>query len=133
MRVAVTGSWRDEDATEWKLRDKDGFFTAVASLGAEIAKLGHRLVVATDSRQTADRAAVDGAERASGQGDLLYEPVVDLLRNSESWVAQALDERATFNARGLRVETIGFERFQRPARVLGACATAAKNVITPPK
>lgn len=96
MRVAITGSWRDEDATKWKLRDKEGFFTAVASLGEEIVKLGHRLVVATDSRHTADRAAVDGAERASGQVDLFYEPVVDLLRNDSEAFQELARRRPGF-------------------------------------
>jgi hypothetical protein len=81
MRVAITGSWRDKDAHDWKLRDKDGFFAAVADLGAALARLGHRLVVATDAPHTADRAAVDGAERATPSNGLSYEPVVELLRS----------------------------------------------------
>lgn len=81
MRIAITGSWRDEDEVKWKLRDKAGFFSAVENLGAEFVKLGHRLVVATDSRHTADRAAVDGAESIFPQLGASDAPVVDLLRS----------------------------------------------------
>jgi hypothetical protein len=81
MRIAVTGSWRDQDAKHWKLRDKAGFLEAVASLGAELAGLGHRLVVASDALHTADRAAVDGALRVLVREGVYDRPVVDLLRS----------------------------------------------------
>ncbi len=81
MRIAITGSWRDEDQAIWKLRDKTQFFEAMASIGSAIVTLGHRLVVATDSRHTADRAAVDGAVRALPQDGIYDKPVVDLLRS----------------------------------------------------
>src|SRR5713226_5763099 len=67
MRIAITGSWRDQDAAQWNLRNKASFFEAASALGAAFAKLGHRLVVATDSRHTADWAAVDGAVGAIPQ------------------------------------------------------------------
>ena len=81
MRVAITGSWREEDAKEWGLVDRDGFFAAVHSLGAALARLGHRLVVATDAPHTADRAAVDGADGALPFEGIPSTPVVDLLRS----------------------------------------------------
>jgi hypothetical protein len=81
MRIAITGSWRHSDKKAWGLRNRTGFFEAVRLLGAELVTLGHRLVVATDSRHTADRAAVDGAEGASPQSEIAYPPVVDLLRS----------------------------------------------------
>ena len=84
MRIAITGSWRDEDRDHWKLRDKTLFFEAMASIGLALVTLGHRLVVATDSRHTADRAAVDGAVQALPQDGVYDQPVVDLLRSDPS-------------------------------------------------
>jgi hypothetical protein len=81
MRVAITGSWRPEDKKKWQLRNRRLYREAVAALGAELVKLGHRLVVATDSPYTADRAAVDGAERAAPALGIPYPPIVDLLRS----------------------------------------------------
>jgi len=80
MRIAITGSWRVEDEQLWKLRDKEKFFEATKTLGSELVTLGHRLVVATDSCHTADRAAVDGAEKALPEDRVYSTPVVDLLR-----------------------------------------------------
>jgi CAP12/Pycsar effector protein, TIR domain len=80
MRIAITGSWRDKDKERWKLRNKAQFFEAMASLGSEFVTLGHRLVVATDSPHTADRAAVDGAVRALPRDGVYDKPVIELLR-----------------------------------------------------
>jgi hypothetical protein len=81
MRIAITGSWRDQDKKPWNLRDKKNFLEATKTLGSELVTLGHRLVVATDSSHTADRAAVDGAEDALPEDRVYPMPVVDLLRS----------------------------------------------------
>lgn len=96
MKIAVTGSWRDKDQAEWKLRNEAGFFEAVASLGAELAALGHRLVVATDASHTADRAAVDGALRALPRDGIYTTPVVDLLRSDHEAFEELAARRPGF-------------------------------------
>ena len=92
MRIAITGSWRDKDVERWKLRDKDKFFKATTMLGEALVALGHRLVVATDSPHTADRAAVDGAAKARPEDGVYLTPVVDLLR-ADPGAFQALGVR----------------------------------------
>ena len=100
MRIAITGSWRDQDETSWNLRDKRGFFEATKTLGSELVTLGHRLVVATDSPHTADRAAVDGAEQALPEGRVYTTPVVDLLRaDHEAFTALAARRPGFVNLR----------------------------------
>ena len=96
MRIAITGSWRDQDAEQWKLRNKAFFFEATSALGAAFAKLGHRLVVATDSKHTADWAAVDGAARAMPQRPVYDRPVVDLLRSGPKTFAEISASRPGF-------------------------------------
>ena len=96
MRIAITGSWRDQDAAQWKLRDKASFFEAASALGAAFAKLGHRLVVASGSRHTADRAAVDGAVKAISQRPVYDTPVVDLLWSSPETFAELSASRPGF-------------------------------------
>jgi len=96
MRIAITGSWRDEDAEQWKLRNKASFFEATSKLGAAFATLGHRLVVATDSKHTADWAAVDGAARAMPQRRVYDRPVVDLLRHGPETFAELSVSRPGF-------------------------------------
>jgi hypothetical protein len=84
MRIAITGSWRPAknkaEARRWKLRDERGFQQATRLLGAQLARLGHRLVVATDAPRTADCGAVEGAARIAARSKSLSLPVVDLLR-----------------------------------------------------
>ena len=62
MRVAVLGSWREEDRKKWRLRESpDGFRAACRQVGAELIRQGHSLIVGTDSEHTADANAVLGA------------------------------------------------------------------------
>lgn len=62
MRVAVLGSWREQDKRAWKLRDSPrGFSAACRQVGAELIKQGHSLIVGTSSRHTADGNAASGA------------------------------------------------------------------------
>jgi len=96
MRIAICGSWRDVDEANWKLRDKGRFFEAVSLLGGELVRLGHRLVVATDSRHTADRAAVDGAVLALPEDRAYDDPVVDLLRSDHEAFADLARRRPGF-------------------------------------
>jgi hypothetical protein len=62
MRVAVIGSFRDADRRKWKLRGElEEFRGAAARIGAEIARLGHVLIVGSDGKDTADFNAAKGA------------------------------------------------------------------------
>jgi len=96
MRIAITGSWRDEDQKKWNLRNKAGFFDAIASIGADLVALGHRLVVATDSSHTADGAAVNGALRTLSRDGIYTTPVVDLLRSDSSAFEELAAKRPGF-------------------------------------
>ena len=96
MRIAITGSWREEDAKLWNLRDKPAFFDAVRMLGGSLVQMGHRLVVATDALHTADRAAVDGAELAMTREGVYNEPVVELLRGRRECFTSLASKRPGF-------------------------------------
>ncbi len=62
MRVAVLGSWRQEDKKTWRLLDtSEAFRTACRQVGAELIRQGHSLIVGTDSNHTADGNAALGA------------------------------------------------------------------------
>jgi hypothetical protein len=61
MKVTVLGSWRNEDAGEWALRDQAGFQTACRRIGAAVVRQGHDLIAASDHEYTADFNAVEGA------------------------------------------------------------------------
>ncbi len=61
MRIAVAGSWRETDRREWKLVDEREFRKAAAAIGAELARLGHVLIVGSDREDTADYHAALGA------------------------------------------------------------------------
>jgi hypothetical protein len=96
VRIAITGSWRDRYKKHWHLRDKRAFFRALESLGAELVQLGHRLVVATDSPETADGAAIAGALRALTRDGVYHQPVIDLLRHDPSAFAALALKRPGF-------------------------------------
>jgi hypothetical protein len=65
MRVAVLGSWRDEDVSGWKLRGTAGEFGAACrQVGAELIRRGHSLVIGSGSHHTADGNAARGAIEA---------------------------------------------------------------------
>jgi predicted nucleotide-binding protein len=62
MRVAVLGSWREEDKKSWKLRETAEVFRAACRrVGCELIERGHSLIVGSASRHTADGCAVQGA------------------------------------------------------------------------
>lgn len=62
MRVAVLGSWRDEDRKNWRLRGSpEAFRAACRQIGGELVRRGHSLIVGTDSSHTADGNAALGA------------------------------------------------------------------------
>ena len=58
MRVAVIGSWREEDAL---LDTAEAFQAACRRLGRELIARGHSLIVGTESLHTADGNAARGA------------------------------------------------------------------------
>lgn len=62
MRVAVLGSWTQEDREAWKLRETPAAFRAACrQVGAELIRRGHSLIVGSDAEHTADANAVLGA------------------------------------------------------------------------
>jgi predicted nucleotide-binding protein len=100
MRIAITGSWRPaknkKEAAKWKLRDERGFQQATRLLGAALAKLGHRLVVATDAARTADSGAVKGAASVANRARVVPLPVVDLLRKDANAFEKLAMQRPGF-------------------------------------
>lgn len=66
MRIAIVGSWKTENVDSWSLSDEAGFAEACQTVGAEIARQGHRLVVGSDSARTADYKAVEGVVQVLG-------------------------------------------------------------------
>ena len=65
MRVAVLGSWREEDATQWALRDTpESFKKACRRIGLELIQRGHSLILGSSSLHTADGNALEGAQEA---------------------------------------------------------------------
>lgn len=62
MRVAVLGSWRQEDRENWNLCETpEEFRAACKRVGSAIIEKGHSLIVGSDSEHTADGCAVEGA------------------------------------------------------------------------
>lgn len=65
MRVAVLGSWTEEDKEEWDLHETPEMFRAACrQVGSKLIELGHSLIVGSDSEHTADGNAVLGAIEA---------------------------------------------------------------------
>lgn len=65
MRVAVLGSWRQEDATQWALRGTQAAFSAACRrIGLELIQRGHSLILGSSSPHTADGNALEGARQA---------------------------------------------------------------------
>lgn len=64
MKVALVGSWKEQRAGEWELRDKDSFSDTCCELGASIVQKGPKLIVGTESETTADAYLVEGAVQA---------------------------------------------------------------------
>lgn len=62
MRVAVLGSWREDDVQAWRLRGtREAFQEACRLIGAEVVSRGHSLIIGSASLKTADGAALQGA------------------------------------------------------------------------
>ncbi len=96
MKVAIIGSWREQDRAQWKLREESKFFEAIRSLGYALASLGHRLVVATDAKHTADRAAVDGAATALNTEGAHSLPGIDVLKGTREYFGELARARPRF-------------------------------------
>lgn len=65
MRIAVLGSWREQDAKKWSLRDTpDSFQQACRRIGFELIRRGHSLILGSKSLHTADGNALEGAREA---------------------------------------------------------------------
>ncbi len=128
MRIAITGSWRDEDVARWSLRDEDGFFRAMTTLGRELVTLGHRLVVATDSPHTADGAAIDGAVQALPEDRIYSTPVVELLRTDQREFTNLAARRPGFVVRSAPPDADVIKLYQvRQADVVLAVGGAEKT------
>ena len=85
MKVAVVGSWRAQDASEWGLKSQDMFPEACRQIGNAIMRLGHTLVIGSESEHTADRYAVEGAIQAIG-GSSPDRPRIIVLRPNDQHV-----------------------------------------------
>ncbi len=93
MRIAVLGSWRQEDARQWKLReDGEQFAQACRRIGQELIRRGHSLIVGTDSRHTADGNAARGAydELAEQRTD---RPRITVVRQDDSSTYLAFNDQ----------------------------------------
>jgi len=87
MKVAVLGSWREKEASEWGLKDSKLFATACQQIGNAILRLGHTLVVVgSNSPDTADFHAVEGAVQASG-GSTPDRPRIIILRPNDQRIS----------------------------------------------
>lgn len=65
MRVAVLGSWREQDAKKWDLRGTpESFQQACRRIGFELIKRGHSLILGSQSLHTADGNALEGVREA---------------------------------------------------------------------
>jgi hypothetical protein len=86
MRVAVLGSWRQKDKTRWGLLEtSESFRGACRRVGRELIERGHSLIVGTDSTQTADGTAVQGAIEVLGTANTKVEtPRIMLIRQESS-------------------------------------------------
>jgi hypothetical protein len=82
MRVAVLGSWRQEDKKSWGLLETpEEFRDACRKVGAELIRRGHSLIVGTDSGHTADGNAARGAIDALREDETTVEsPRIMLIR-----------------------------------------------------
>lgn len=86
MRVAVLGSWRQEDKKRWGLLETpEAFRAACRRVGSELMERGHSLIVGSDSEHTADGNAVRGAIEALRAAKTIVEsPRIVLIRPESS-------------------------------------------------
>ena len=82
MKVAVVGSWKAKEAAEWGLKSQDLFPKACRQIGNAIIRLGHTLVIGSESEGTADFYAVEGAVQAMG-GTQPDRPRIIILRPND--------------------------------------------------
>jgi len=69
MRVAVLGSWRQEDQSRWNLLENpEEFRRACKRAGRELIERGHSIIVGAEATHTADGMAVQGAIEALDSG-----------------------------------------------------------------
>jgi len=92
MRVAVLGSWRQEDRDSWRLRETpEEFQAACQQVGSELIKRGHSLIVGTASKHTADGNAVLGAIEALRVVETVESPRIMLIRPDSSRQTRPFD------------------------------------------
>lgn len=86
MRVAVLGSWRQQDKKSWRLLDtSEAFRKACRQVGAELIRRGHSLIVGTDSEHTADgNAALGAIEALNAAATRVESPRIMLIRPDSS-------------------------------------------------
>lgn len=83
MRIAVFGSWKERHKNEWRLKGSlEEFANACRSLGAEIARRGHVMIVGSVSQETADVYIVEGAVGIA-QSQSFNRPVIEALRPND--------------------------------------------------
>jgi hypothetical protein len=93
MRVAVLGSWRQEDKKDWKLRETpEAFRAACGQVGAELIRRGHSLIVGSDADHTADaNAALGAVEALQAAGTKVESPRIMLIRPASSVDVRSFD------------------------------------------
>lgn len=83
MKIAVFGSWKSA-AGQFKYRDSEqNFRNACVSLGRKIAQHGHKVIVASDALNSADRWIVEGIIQEI-QGKHLSSPLIEVAETETS-------------------------------------------------
>src|SRR5271170_1981839 len=86
MKVAVIGSWKVKEAAKWGLKNQELFAKACQDIGNAIVRLGHTLVIGSESEGTADLHAVKGAIQAMGSS-IPDRPRVIILRPNDQRIS----------------------------------------------
>lgn len=84
MIVAISGSWKDYKRKVWNLkRNRAEFAEACREIGSKLAEHGHRVIIGSQSPNTADPHVVEGIAayvRGRGAGKTSHDPLVNILR-----------------------------------------------------
>jgi hypothetical protein len=79
MRIAIFGSWKPLNE-KWDFRDcEENFRRACISLGKEIAKYEHHVIVTGDDLRTADRWIVEGIIEKAQEAKKTRTPLVEVV------------------------------------------------------
>lgn len=79
MRIAIFGSWRPNTGEFQHRGSESSFRNACISLGRELAKHEHRVIVASDDQSTADRWIVEGIIEEIDEIGKITTPMVEVV------------------------------------------------------